>query len=261
MLANELFLKLALVAGQAAMLFLLSRALFVWVLQALASRKPRRGGGWVLQLVRLPGNLVHELSHAVAFLLAGYRIRRLVPCIFDRAGAGACQPGPRWSPLAIPWLAVGLAALAPLVSGALVLYAAARWLDIPLGATLSSEVPHRSILEGLYRGLGALDYGSWHTWLFLYLAFTIGAELAPSSTDVRLGLPTLLALGVLTAAVLVATSQLPPTSPFRVTMLRETTAGLAWLDRLFSFALVATGVVTALTFLPAALLRTARGQG
>lgn len=95
MVPYELFEKLAVVAAQGVLLFVLSRALFVWVLQALASRNPRARGGWLVLLVRLPGNLVHEISHALGFLICGYRVRRLVPCIFDRAGGGACQPGGR----------------------------------------------------------------------------------------------------------------------------------------------------------------------
>ena len=253
--------KLALVAAQGVLLFILSRGLFVWVLQALASRNPRRRGGWVVLLLRLPGNLVHEISHALGFLVCGYRVRRLIPCIFDRQGAGACQPGRPWSPLAVPWLATGLAALAPLIVGSFVLYGVAQWMDAPVGAKpLSALDPGGSVLRGLYHGLLSLDYHSWRTWLFLYLAFTIGAELAPSSTDVALGIPALLAVGVLTMAVLFGVYQLAPDAPVRVTVIRETAQGLAWMSRIFSCAIVTTAAVVVLTFVPAAILRTARGS-
>ena len=255
----QLLGKLALVAGQGVVLFLLSRGLFVWVLQALATRSGRQRGGWLVQLVRLPGNLVHELSHAAAFLVCGYRVRRVVPCIFDKAGAGACQPGRPWSPIALPWLATGLAALAPLVSGALVLWAVARWLDIPLATPLSAQHPGSSVLTGLYHTLLALDYREPRTWLFLYLAFTIGAELAPSTSDVLQGIPALLALGVTTAAVLLGAYQLAPDAPLRVHVLQGLSAGLSWLGALWGCGVVTTAVVVVLTFLPASLVRAARG--
>ncbi len=260
MAPDQLFERLALVAGQGVLLFMLSRALFAWALQALASRNPRRRGGWLVLLVRLPGNLVHEISHALGFLVCGYRVRRLIPCIFDKAGAGACRPGRAWSPLAVPWLATGLAALAPLIVGSLVLYGVAQWMHLPLDEqSLSAATPGRSVLQGLYHALLALDYHSPRTWLFLYLAFTIGAELAPSSTDVRLGVPALLAVGALTVAVLLGVYQLAPDAPLRVAAIHQVTHGLAWMSRAFSCAIVTTAAVIVITFLPASMLRTARG--
>jgi hypothetical protein len=256
---NQLLEKLAVVAAEGVLLFILSRALFAWVLQALASRHPHRRGGWLVQVVRLPGNLIHEISHALGFVLCGYRVRRLIPCIFDSAGAGACVPGKPWSPLAVPWLATGLAALAPLLVGSCVLYGVARWMHLPLGdQTLSALAPARSVLQSLYHGLLGLDYRSGRTWLFLYLAFTIGAELAPSGTDVRLGLPALLAGAALTLAVLLGVYQLAPSAPLRIVVVREVAQGLAWLARIFSCALLTTLTVLALTLVPAALVRTAR---
>lgn len=255
----ELVSKLLLVAVEGIILFLLSRTLFLWVLQALASRNRRKRGGWLVQLLRLPGNLIHEISHAVAFLICGYRVRRLVPCVFDRAGTGACQRGQPWSPLALPWLATGVAALAPLLVGALLLYGVARWLDIPLNTQLSAETPGRSVLDSLYGGLLALDYRSLHTWLFLYLAFTIGAELAPSATDVRQGIPALLVVSLVAAAVLLGVYQLEPQAPLRLVVIHEIAHGLEGLSKILSFGIITTALVTVLTFLPAALVRAARG--
>ena len=257
---HQLLEKLAVVAAEGALLFLLSRALFAWVLQALASRHPHRRGGWVVLLVRLPGNLIHEISHALGFLLCGYRVRRLIPCIFDSAGAGACVPGKPWSPVAVPWLGTGLAALAPLLLGSWVLYGVAGWMNLPLlDHALSAADPGRSVLRSLFHGLLTLDFHSGRTWLFLYLAFTIGAELAPSSTDVRLGIPALLAVTALTLAVLLGVYQLAPAAPLRVVVVREVTLGLAWLTRLFSCAILTTLTALALTLIPAAILRGARG--
>ncbi len=257
---SELLTKLAFVAAQGVVLFLLSRGLFAWALEALASRRQVRGGGWLVRAVRLPGNLVHEISHAIGFLVCGYRVRRIIPCIFDRNGTGACQPGEKWLPIALPWLAAGVASLAPLLVGAMVLSGAAQFLHIPLGqATVAAEDPARSVLRALYGGLMALDYRSPATWLFLYLAFTIGAELAPSSTDIALGIPALLALGALTAAVVLGAYQLPAEAPLRETVVREVGRGLAWLSRIFGFAIITTATAVVITFLPASLIRAIRG--
>lgn len=256
---SELLSKLAFVAAQGMVLFLLSRGLFAWALEALASSGSVRGGGWLVRVVRLPGNLVHEISHAVGFLVCGYRVRRIIPCIFDKNGTGACQPGEKWLPIALPWLAAGVAALAPLLVGAMVLYGTARFLNIPLGnVTVAADDPARSMLRALYGGLTALDYRLPATWLFLYLAFTIGAELAPSSTDVALGIPTLLALGALTAAVVLGAYQLPAEAPLREAVVREVGRALAWLSRIFGFAIVTTAAAVVITFLPASLVRVIR---
>lgn len=255
---EETLIKLGLVAAEGVVLFVLSRGLFAWVLQALASSNPRRRGGWPVQLIRLPGNFVHELSHALAFLICGYRVKRLVLCLLDRAGAGVCQPGRPWSPIALPWLATGLAALAPLFTGALVLWGLAHVLGVPLEPPISLHAPGRTLLQGLSDTLLALDYDSWRTWLFLYLAFTIGAELAPSQTDIRAGIPALLALSATLALYLLGLYQLSPTAPLRVVSLRELDLGLTALSRVFSFALVTTAAVTALTFVPASLVRMVR---
>ncbi|MEI6500064.1 MAG: hypothetical protein WCP21_03445, partial [Armatimonadota bacterium] len=102
------------VAAEAALLLVLSRILFILVVSAFADR---RGKGLVLGVLRLPGNFIHELSHAIGFLLCGYRIKRLLLCVFDREGRGFCTPGAAWSPFAFPQLAVGVAALMPLLLG------------------------------------------------------------------------------------------------------------------------------------------------
>ena len=256
---EQMLLKLALVAAEGLLLFVLSRALFVWVLQALASRDQRARGGWWVQVLRLPGNFTHEVSHALAFLICGYTIHKLVLCLWDKQGAGVCQPGRAWSPMALPWLATGLAAMAPLFTGALALFAVARLLHIPLEAQVSLHDPGHTVLRSLYATLVHLDFGAWQTWLFLYLAFSLGAELAPSRTDLVLGIPALLATGAGTALFLLATYQLQPHAPFRVAVLGGLAGGLTELGHLLGFALVTTAIATAITFVPAAMIRTARG--
>jgi len=150
------------------------------------------GHKWVEHLLSdLPGG-------AIGFLIFGYRVKRLRLGVFDREGRGCCTPGAAWSPFAFPQLAVGLAALMPLLLGSVVLVTAAGLLGV--GAPV--DVGHGSIIEGVWqqslRLLHSLDWSRWQTYAFLYLALSIGAELSPSSTDLRYALPTvlILALGV-----------------------------------------------------------------
>jgi len=183
---------LGVVALEAILLLLLSRLLFTGVIASFADR---RGKGLVLGLLRLPGNLVHELSHCLGFLICGYRVRRVLLCMFDPQGRGSCTPGKPWSPITLPHLAVGLSALMPLVVGSAVLLGVGQGLGVvpPVAAAASDD-----LLPQIWRQAMALLHGldphHWQTYLFLYLALSIGAELSPSATDLRYALPTILAL-------------------------------------------------------------------
>ncbi|MGE5530999.1 MAG: hypothetical protein ACM3VW_02635 [Bacteroidota bacterium] len=170
------------------MLLLLSRVLFTEVVSAFADH---RGKGFWLAMLRLPGNFLHEVSHALGFLVCGYRVKRLLLCIFDREGRGSCTPGRAWSPITIPPLAIGMAALMPLVLGSLVLTLAARWLGVLQPETHGAALALPNAWGESFALLRGLDWRTWQTWVFLYLTLSIGAELAPSSTDLRYGLPTL----------------------------------------------------------------------
>jgi hypothetical protein len=175
------------VAVEAILLLLLSRVLFTEVVSAFADH---RGKGFWLAVLRLPGNFLHEVSHALGFLLCGYRVKRLLLCIFDREGRGSCTPGRAWSPITIPPLAIGMAALMPLVLGSLFLTLAARWLGVLQPQTHAVLALPNAWGES-FALLRSLNWHTWQTWVFLYLTLSIGAELAPSSADLRYGLPTL----------------------------------------------------------------------
>ncbi len=98
--ALELIRQIRLVAGEAALLYIASRLVFIWALESVAGRSGLRR--FLLGILRGPGNILHEVSHAVGYTVAGYRVRRVVPFFLDREGRGKCQPGKPWSPLALP---------------------------------------------------------------------------------------------------------------------------------------------------------------
>jgi hypothetical protein len=241
---------------EAIALFLLSRLLFTEVVSSFADR---RGKGFLLAVLRLPGNTVHELSHALGFVVCGYRVKRLLLCIFDRQGRGSCTPGRPWSPLAFPQLAIGLAALLPLLIGSTVLVFAARALgvlptDLPPAPAGLLPVVWQQALELV----GHLDWHQWQTWLFLYLALSIGAELSPSATDLRYGVPTLLALAAL---AWLGFFGLHHARHLRLWEHRAEVAALAGLVRLgtvLGLALIVSTTAAVVTLLPALLVRVLR---
>lgn len=252
--------QIAVVLAEAVVLYMLSRLLFVWVLQSFASRNPEARGGRLVQGLRLPGNLIHELSHALGYLVCGYTVQRMVPCIFDVQGRGSCQAGRRWSPLALPWLAAGVAAVAPLVLGTLVLRGVAQALGIDLHTAIATHASVGSLLvDNIRTNLTTLDYHRWQTYLFLYLAFSIGSELSPSQVDLRRSLPTLLVGAAGLAIVVIALKRLPPEAPVYTFLIVRLESGLSSLQMLLNFGVLTAGLVTAITLLPAAMIRAVRG--
>ncbi len=259
MTADALATQTAIVVAEAIVLYMLSRLLFVWVLQSLASRNPRARGGRLVQLLRLPGNLVHEFSHAAGYLLFGYTVRRVVPCIFDPRGRGSCQPGWAWSPLALPWLATGAAAIAPLLVGSLVLRGAAQTLGIPLQVDAAA---HASVGElfvaNIWANLLALDFHAWPTYLFLYLAFSIGSELSPSRLDLQRSIPALVGVGVGLICVFLALLRVAPQVPVHQFVTTHMHTALTSLQALLDFGILTTAIVAAVTIIPALLIRAIR---
>lgn len=244
--ALELIRQIVLVAGEAALLYIASRLVFIWALESVAGRA--RWRRFLLGILRGPGNILHEVSHAVGYVVAGYRVRRVVPFFLDREGRGKCQPGKPWSPLALPWLATGLAGLMPLLTGALVLQGLSWWLSVPddpeLLGRIGSWGEFLSVLVGL-------DYHAWQTWVFLYLAMSVGAELAPSDVDLRRSLPALLVVTLVGAGLVMAVSSLGPDARLRHDFVIYLGWLLSWVSSVLEFGLVAV----ALAMVPALLLR------
>jgi len=243
--ALELIRRVLLVAGEAVFLYAASRMVFEWVVRATWGRAPVRR--WLGGSLRAPGNILHEAGHAIGYVLAGYRVRRLVPFFIDPEGRGYCRPGRPWSPLALPWLATGLAALMPLATGAAALWAASVLLGVP-------EDPSELTVTADWRRLAAiltgLDYHSWRTWLFLYLALSIGSELAPSEIDLRKSIPAVAVAAGLIVLVTLGVSELPSDAPLRHGFDLYLGWCLSWASTVLDFGIVALVLVG----VPAAIL-------
>jgi hypothetical protein len=250
---------LAVVSIEAIALLLLSRLLFVGVIASFADR---RGKGFLLAVLRLPGNALHEFSHCLGFLLCGYRVKRVLLCIFDPRGRGSCTPGRAWSPLTLPQVAIGVSALMPLLVGSLALIAAARLLDIP--APAAAPLPGGDLLPQLWRQslqlLHGLDPHHWQTYVFLYLALSIGAELAPSTTDLRYALPALLILAAGVWFTLFACDRATGLQALRHSLASGLGTGLLRLGSVLSLALVVVAAANVVSLIPGLMLQGLRAK-
>jgi hypothetical protein len=255
-------IALAVVAGQAVLLYLLSRRLIMGlVVRTLAARSRGRVGRLVLLLLRLPGNLLHEWSHAAAYLVSGYTISRIGSCLSDPEGRGYCTPGRPWSPVHWRPLAAGVASVLPLFVGALAIRSLASWLDVSLPAADLVRDDLGPVIDRLVSDLGGfvrgLDWRAWETYAFWYLALSIGAELAPSEVDLRRGAPILLVLCVGLVLFAYALPQMEARRDTELAIYR----GLWWLVRTLSAALFAGLVGCGLVGSVAALVALALGGG
>jgi len=252
-------MQLLVVATEAIVLYALSRLLFSWAMRALAV--PRPGGGALLQFLRLPGNLIHELGHAIGYWACGYRVRRLVPCVFDKQGRGTCQRGEPWAPVAVPWLATGIASLLPLVFGTIILRSVVQALGVELHPMkVIGDNMGGLLVSNIVTNVRGLDWGAWQTYVFLYLAFSIGAELAPSDVDLWHAVPAILASAAGCVVMVASFSRVPTDAPVRIWFEAGLGHGIAWLTALLDFGILTALTVGAVIILPATLIRVVRGR-
>lgn len=243
--------------AEACALLLLSRLLFGGVVAAFANR---RGKGLWLAVLRLPGNFVHEYSHALGFWLCGYRVKHVLLCLFDPQGRGSCAPSRPWSPIAFPLLATGLAALMPLVTGSLVLGLAAHYLGVFPATQAGAPASLGTLGAQVLVALDGLNWHTWRTYVFLYLAVSVGAELAPSNLDLRYALPALVVSVAGVWLFFFGLTQAPGLRAFSQTAHVALATGAHWLSALWLLTLTIVAVAAVLTLVPGAVLRAIRGR-
>ena len=236
--ALELIRRVILVAGEAAFLFVASRLVFDRVLRAAWGRAPARR--LLVGILRAPGNLLHEASHALGYYIGGYRVSRVVPFFLDPEGRGYCRAGRPYAPWSVPWIATGLAAIMPLAVGAVALWAISRLLGVP-------QDPDALVMTKDWRRLAdillGLDYESWRTWAFIYLALSIGAELAPSDIDLKASLPALGTATCIIVVVIVAVARIDGLAQFRHAVDVYAGWGLSWASSILDFGIMALVLV------------------
>jgi|GEM_PF-3519839 len=213
------------------------------------------------QILRTPGNITHELGHAVGFLLTGYRVLEIRFWFNDPARRGYVKAGRPFAPWARPLIARLIASPAPLLSGALALQACALWLQVPPALT-AAFTPGPSLLPTSAR----LELG-WQatlTWLttpggpaqavgFALLALSLGIDLAPSWEDVRSLMWPLTAFAGLLLGIDLAAQRWPALRPVVEGIDPWIAAGFHWIAGPLWWALIAL-IGLSLLLLPVRLL-------
>lgn len=163
--------------------------LFLLVVMGAAGRllaSPLLGGDTPGRWLRLPGNLLHEIAHALVVWATGYRVAAFRLAVFSPDRRGLVQPGTPWAPWAWEPALRFAAPPAPLLAGSAALVALGAWVGQPL------------------------DPGDWRLWAGALLAVSVAAEMTPSRVDLRVfAVPAAVAVAVLVAAGLGLEALLP----------------------------------------------------
>ena len=133
-------------------------------------------------LLMLPGTIAHETSHALAALLMGARITK-----FSVIPSGDTLGHVEYTVPKIPIIGNVVISIAPLIGCPAILllisiYSGLNFDLHPDSFDILTET--RFLLDGTYSFITGLDYQNWKTYVFLYLALTLGAGAAPSKTDI-----------------------------------------------------------------------------
>lgn len=166
-------------------LYLLSRVLMRFGLLPLSAALSLSGFNTLLFYVLiLPGTVVHELSHYLACLLTGVRVRDVRLFSPQSDGAVGWVVHDQADPIRR-----NIIALAPFVGGSLAIYLLLRFG--PLGreaGELLAIAPDVGqgfgrTLEAVVALLRSADLSGWGAWLLLYVIFSLGYAVAPSRQD------------------------------------------------------------------------------
>jgi hypothetical protein len=168
-------------------LFFLSQAVLRYGLMPLSAALSFSGFNRPLfYLFIMPGTVVHEASHLIACLLTGVRVRSFQLFAPQENGVVGWVNHDR-----ADIVRRNLIALAPFLGGSLMLYLLTRlafpsvslspdqWAATPgdVGGMLGT------LLSSVGEALRGIELGRPATWLFLYLAFSLGYGIAPSRHD------------------------------------------------------------------------------
>jgi hypothetical protein len=141
-------------------------------------------------VLMLPGTIVHETSHAVVALLMGARITK-----FSVIPSGDTLGHVEYTVPKIPLIGNAAISIAPLIGCPAILLLISRYFGVHFDfppASFDILAESRFLLDGTLSFITGLDYLNWKTYVFLYLALTLGAGAAPSKTDIISMLPGLI---------------------------------------------------------------------
>jgi hypothetical protein len=143
-------------------------------------------------VLMLPGTIAHETSHAVVALLTGARITK-----FSVIPSGDTLGHVEYTAPKIPIIGNAAISIAPLIGCPAILLLISRYFGVHFDfppASFDILAESRFLLDGTLSFITGLDYLNWKTYVFLYLAMTLGAGAAPSKTDIISMLPGLIVI-------------------------------------------------------------------
>ncbi|MFA4956523.1 MAG: M50 family metallopeptidase [Candidatus Methanoperedens sp.] len=143
-------------------------------------------------VLMLPGTIAHETSHAVVALLMGARITK-----FSVVPSGDTLGHVEYTAPKIPLVGNAAISIAPLIGCPAILLLISRYFGVHFDfppASFDIIAESRFLLDGTLSFIAGLDYLNWKTYVFLYLALTLGAGAAPSKTDITSMLPGLIVI-------------------------------------------------------------------
>ena len=141
-------------------------------------------------ILMLPGTIAHETCHALVALLMGARITK-----FSVIPSGDTLGHVEYTNPKIPVIGNTAISIAPLIGCPAILLLIGRYLGVHFDfpqASFDILAGSRFLLDGTLSFITSLDYMNWKTYVFLYLALTLGAGAAPSKTDIIIMLPGLI---------------------------------------------------------------------
>jgi len=210
----------------------------------------------IFYFLLLPGTIIHEISHLIACLVVGVRVRDVQLFSPQPDGRLAWVTHATTDPIRRAWIS-----LAPFFGGSLFLFWATR------AAFPSLDVGQVNGVAGAWGSLGEMvrlvvstlagaDWQQASTWLWLYLTFSLAYSIAPSRLDLIEGVRGGIVIGVVAAllALMDSVAHWSLASNPQVNQIASGLAGLlAGLNLLLLFSLVLIGL-SLLVLVPMAAL-------
>lgn len=164
----------------------------------------------VLNTILLPGTFVAQVGHVLGLLVTGATISNTTLFKDDESGAPETTPDPKPR---IPVIGPVIIAMLPLLACGTAVFLLARQLGRSIVAAMPTGIVGPRLptsLAGFWQTLHdqltlaeagvaaatSADFGSWKTWLFLYLMICLTVRMAPFPGTLRGSLGAILVLGI-----------------------------------------------------------------
>jgi hypothetical protein len=175
------------------------QVIVLYLISEYLHRSLSYGSKTLYVIIMLPGTMAHELSHAVVALLMGSRVTK-----FSVIPSGDTLGHVEYTAPKIPLIGNAAISIAPLIGCPAILLLISSYFgahfDYPPGSfDILTEI--RILIDGTFSFITGMDYLNWKTYVFLYLAMTLGAGAAPSKTDMISMLPGLIIIVALLYAL------------------------------------------------------------